>query len=253
MKWERSRPWLPAQYLEKATDEDTKIAALTGELAGIEQKKADRQRNLAELDAKQAKAKADLEDQLKRNDESRTDAVNLTDYQKKELSEVEARQATIIQQFNADTEQITKTLSDLRARREAEAGKANAWNAEDARIDNAYKAKLTIYQNAKAQYDKDEAAYESANFFKRQLLKKPFDPGVPPVREDNTILKPTLITELERPPDQMPRKRNCQAVTMKSAAPVSPRWTPMPAPCARNMTTAPPANGKKSITSAKRS
>jgi hypothetical protein len=208
-----------AQYLEKATDEDTKIAALTGELAGIEQKKADRQRNLAELDAKQAKAKADLEDQLKRNDESRTDAVNLTDYQKKELSEVEARQATIIQQFNADTEQITKTLSDLRARREAEAGKANAWNAEDARIDNAYKAKLTIYQNAKAQYDKDEAAYESANFFKRQLLKKPFDPGVPPVREDNTILKPTLITELD---EQIKSKEEeLQAVNEKRRARVA--------------------------------
>src|SRR5436309_13949455 len=35
-------------------------------------------------------------------------------------SEVEARQATIIAQFNADTAQLTKEITDLRARREIE-------------------------------------------------------------------------------------------------------------------------------------
>src|SRR5207302_4079809 len=67
-----------------------------------------------------AKAKAELEESLKRNDASRQDAITLTEYQKKELSEVEARQATSIQQFNADTENVTKAITDLRARREAE-------------------------------------------------------------------------------------------------------------------------------------
>src|SRR5215831_15558420 len=38
-----------AQMLEKAAAEDTKIAQLNGELAGIEQKKSERERKLAEI------------------------------------------------------------------------------------------------------------------------------------------------------------------------------------------------------------
>src|SRR5947208_16279270 len=48
-----------SQMLEKAMVEETKIAHLNGELAGIEQKKAERERKLAELSAKRSKAKAD--------------------------------------------------------------------------------------------------------------------------------------------------------------------------------------------------
>src|SRR5712672_1421505 len=125
-----------SQMLEKASEEEIKIAHLNGELKAVEQKKADRDQKLADLSAKQAKAKADLEESLKRNDASRQDAINLTDYQKKELSEVESRQATIIQQFNADTESVTKAISDLRAHRETELGRATKWNAEEARIEN---------------------------------------------------------------------------------------------------------------------
>jgi len=186
-----------SQMLEKAMAEDTKIAQLNGDLAAIEAKKADRERKLAELAAKQAKAKADLEESLKRNDDSRQDAISLTDYQKKELSEVESREATIIQQFNADTAQLTKDIADLRARRETELAGATKWNAEEARLDNAYKAKTIEYQNLKEAYDKDKADYDKANFVKRQFMKKPVDPGVPPVRETNTILKPALLAELD--------------------------------------------------------
>src|SRR5206468_5796445 len=88
-----------SQMLEKAAAEEIKIAQLNGESAAIEGKRTERERKLAELAAKQAKAKAELEESLKRNDASRQDAISLTDYQKKELSEVQARQATIIQQF----------------------------------------------------------------------------------------------------------------------------------------------------------
>ncbi len=109
-----------SQMLEKATDEDTKIAQLKGELAAIQTKKADRESQLAELAARKAKAKADLEDALKRNDESRPDAINLTDYQKQQLSEVDAREATIIKQADADAAQMTKAIADLRAHREVE-------------------------------------------------------------------------------------------------------------------------------------
>jgi hypothetical protein len=186
-----------AQMLEKASLEETKIVQLNGELAAIEEKKADRQRKLAELDAKQAKAKADLADSLKHNEDTRTDAVSLTDYQKKELSEVEARQATIIAQFNADTEQLNKALAELRARREVEVGRATQWNAEEARIENAYKAKLSDYENKKAAFDKETAEYNAANVLKRQFMNKPIDPGVPPVRDSNTILKPTAIAEID--------------------------------------------------------
>src|SRR5204863_6904261 len=55
-----------SQMLEKAAAEEIKITQLNGELAAIEEKKTDRERNLAELAAKQAKAKADLEESLKR-------------------------------------------------------------------------------------------------------------------------------------------------------------------------------------------
>src|SRR6266436_1845179 len=75
-----------SQMLEKASAEEIKIAQLNGELAAIEGKKSERVQKLAELAAKRSKAKADLEESLKRNDEARQDAINLTEYQKKELS-----------------------------------------------------------------------------------------------------------------------------------------------------------------------
>ena len=186
-----------SQLLEKAAAEDTKIAQLNGELAAIEGKKKDREHKLAELTAKKAKAKAELEESLKRNDEARTDAISLTDYQKKELSEVETRQANLIKQFNADTEQLTKSIADLRARRETELPGATKWNAEEARIENAYKAKLAEYTNKKAAYEKDKAEYAKASFLVRQLMGQPIDPGVAPERESNTILKPNLFLELD--------------------------------------------------------
>jgi hypothetical protein len=186
-----------SQMLEKAMIEETKIKQLKGELSAIEGKKSDRESKLAEFNAKRDKAKADLEESLKRNEETRQDAINLTEYQKKELSEVEARQATIIQQFNADTEQLTKGLADLRARREVEVGRGTKWNAEEARIDNDYKTKLADYTNKKNAYEKDKAEYEDAGFVKRQFMREPVDPGVPPVRESNTILKPTAVAEID--------------------------------------------------------
>ena len=110
---------------------------------------------------------------------------------------MEARQATIIKQFDADTAQLTKAIADLRARRETELARATKWNAEEARIENAYKAKMADYANKKAAYEKDKAEYDSANFLKRQLMREPVDPGVPPERESNTILKPTLVAEID--------------------------------------------------------
>ncbi len=186
-----------SQMLTEATDEEVKINQLTADLANIDVKKADRDRKLAELAAKKAKGKADLEDALKRNEDSRQDAISLTDYQKKELSEVEARQANIIKQVDADTEQLTKTIADLRARREIELGRASKWNAEEARIDNAYKAKMVEYANTKAQYEKDKAEYDHANFLRRKFMHEPIDPGVPPVREVDTILKPAELAEID--------------------------------------------------------
>src|SRR3989440_1382685 len=53
-----------SQMLEKAAAEEIKIAQLNGELVAIEGKRAERERKLAELAAKQAKAKADLEESL---------------------------------------------------------------------------------------------------------------------------------------------------------------------------------------------
>jgi hypothetical protein len=186
-----------SQMLEKASTEEIKINQLNGELAAIEQKKADRERKLAELAAKRSKLKADLEESLKRNDESRRDAISLTDYQKKELSEVELRQANIIAQFNADTLALTREINDLRARREIEVGRASKWNVEEARIENAYKAKMTDYANKKAAYEKAKADYDNANFIKRKLMKEPVSPGVPPERESNSILKPTAVAEID--------------------------------------------------------
>jgi hypothetical protein len=186
-----------SQMLEKAAAEEIKISQLNGELSAIEGKRAEREHKLDELAAKQSKAKAELEESLKRNDAARQDAISLTDYQKKELSEVESRQATIIQQFNADTEHVNKAIAELRARRETELARATQWNAEEARIENAYKAKLAEYTNQKAAYDKDKADYDNANFLRRQLMREPIAPGVPPERESNKILKPTLVAEIE--------------------------------------------------------
>jgi hypothetical protein len=186
-----------AEALERASTEEIKISQLNGELAAIEAKKAARETKLAELTAKKAKAKAELEDSLKRIDESRQDAITLTDYQKKELAEEDSRQATITKQYNADADQLTKSLAELRARREAELPRATEWNAEEARIENVYKAKLAEYTNKKKQYEKDKSEYDHASFLVRQLMKEPIDPGVPPERVVNTILKPTLLTELD--------------------------------------------------------
>jgi len=186
-----------SELLQKAATEEIRIAQLNGELTGIEQKKTDRERKLAELTARQAKVKADLEESLKHNESTRKDAITLTDYQQKELSEVEARQASIIKQFDADAAQLTKAIADLRARREVEVGRASKWNAEEARIENAYKPKLADYTNKKAAYEKDKAEYDNANFVKRQLMREPVDPGVPPVRESNNVLKPAEIAEID--------------------------------------------------------
>ena len=185
------------QMLEKATAEEEKITQLSGQLAEIETKKNNREQKLAELDAKQAKAKADLDDAIKRNEAARQDAINLTDYQKKQLADVDAREATIIQQCNADSAQLTQTIADLRARRETELTRDSKWNAEEARIDNAYKAAMADYTNKKTAYDKAKAEYDNANFVKKELMKEPVDPGVPPVRESNTVLKSALLAEIE--------------------------------------------------------
>ena len=186
-----------SQYLEKASAEEAKIVHLNGELAAIEQKRADREKKLADLAAKQSKTKAELEESLKRNDSARQDAVSLTDYQKKELSEVEMRQSGIIAQFNNDTAAINKQLTDLRAQREVEVTRNTKWNAEEARIENAYKTKKADWDNKKAAYDKAKTEYDNANFLKRQLMKEPVSPGVPPERESNTVLKPTAVADID--------------------------------------------------------
>ena len=173
------------------------LSVPSSKLTAIEAKKRDRERKVAELAAKRNKANTDLEELLKRNAETRQDAIDLTDYQKKELSEVEARQANIIKQFNADTEQINKALAELRARRETELARASKWTVEEARIENAYKARMTEYTNKKATYDKEKAEYDNANFLRRKLMKEPVSPGVPPAREVNSIVKPTAIAEFD--------------------------------------------------------
>ncbi|MFO1514578.1 MAG: hypothetical protein U1F83_16990 [Verrucomicrobiota bacterium] len=186
-----------SEMLAKASTEEIKIAQLNGELAAIEAKKTERQHKLAELATKKAKAKAELDENLKRIDETRQDAITLTDYQKKELAEEESRQAAITKQYNADAETLTKAVADLRARREVELPRAAQWNAEEARIENVYKAKLADYTNKKKAYEKDKAEYEHASFIMRQLMKEPVDPGVAPERTVNTILKPTVLAELD--------------------------------------------------------
>lgn len=186
-----------SQMLEKAEAEEVKIDQLNAELKGVQDKKAQHDQALAELAAKQSKARAELEDSIKRNDAAREDAISLTDYQKKELADVAARETTIIQQCDADAAQINKALVDLKAQRETEVSRASTWNVEEARIENDYKAKMEDYANKKAAYDKALAEYNSANFFKRQLMKEPVSPGVPPERESNKILKPTAIAELD--------------------------------------------------------
>ena len=186
-----------SQMLEQADKEETKITQLKGELAAIETKKADRDHKLAELTATKDKAEAELEASLKRNDESRQDAISLTDYQKQQLSEVQSREANLIKQFDADTEQLTKAITDLRARRVTELPLAAKWNAEQARIDNAYNAKLAAYTNKKTEYEKDKAAYDHASYFKRLVMMEPVDPGVPPERENNTFLKPVEVADIE--------------------------------------------------------
>src|SRR4051794_1388034 len=119
------------QFLEKASAEEIKIAHLNDELKVVQLKKTDRDQRLTELAAKQAKAKGELEETLKRVDAPRQAPINLTKKKKKELSGVEPRQSNIIRQFNADTETITKALADLRTRREAELARATKWNAEE--------------------------------------------------------------------------------------------------------------------------
>jgi hypothetical protein len=186
-----------AQFLEKASAEEIKIAHLNGELAAIEQKRGDREKKLTELAAKQSKTKTELEEALKRNDATRQDAIALTDYQKKELSDVEMRQSGIIAQFNNDTMQINNQLANLRGQRETEVGRNAKWNAEEARIENTFKAKKADWDNKKAAYDKAKAEYDSANFVKKQLMKEPVSPGVPPERESNTVLKPTAVADID--------------------------------------------------------
>ena len=186
-----------SELLEKAAAEETKITQLNGQLTAIEGKKTDRESKLAEFAAKKAKAKAELEEELKRTDEARKDAISLTEYQTKELSTVESRQSAITRQFDIDAAQLGKAIADLRVRRDSEVGHASKWNAEEARIENAYKTKLAAYTNKKNAYEKDKAEYEDANIVKRQLMREPVDPGVPPEREVNTILKPTLVADLD--------------------------------------------------------
>lgn len=196
--YEMSAAMKPAsELLEKAAAEETKISQLNAQLAGINNKKTDREAKLAEFAAKKAKAKAELEEELKRTDEARKDAISLTEYQTKELSTVEARQAAITRQFDIDAAQLGKAIADLRARRENEVGLASKWNAEEARIENAYKTKLAAYTNKKNAYEKDKEEYDNANILKRQLMREPVSPGVPPEREVNTILKPTLVADLD--------------------------------------------------------
>ena len=186
-----------SEFLEKASAEEIKINQLKDELVAIEEKKSDRDQKLAELDTQKAKVRAELEDQLKRNDVMRQEAINLTDYQQKELSEVESRQAAIVRQFNNDTVPLTRALADLRARREAEFPRAAAWNAEQARIDNEFNKKMAEHNKKKAAYEKDKEDYAKAGYIRRKLMGEPVDPGAPPEKEINKIVKPTLIAELD--------------------------------------------------------
>src|SRR5208282_309882 len=44
---------------------------------------------------------------------------------------------------------------------------------------------------------KRQGGIRQRQFLKRQVLKQPIDPGVPPERESNTVLKPTLVAEID--------------------------------------------------------
>ncbi len=185
------------QALEKATAEDLKISQLNADLAEIEKKKSVRDQKHAELAARQVKTKTEIEEALKLNAETRQDAISLTEYQKKELADVESRQASIIKQFDADAAALNKSIADLRARRELEVPRAAKWIAEEARLENEFKQKMSEYSNQKAAYDQAKAQYDRANPFMRALMGRPVDPGVPPVRETNTVFKPAEIADLD--------------------------------------------------------
>jgi hypothetical protein len=93
------------------------------------------------------------------------------------------RKSKSIAQRNNDTTGIYMQLADLRAQRETEVARNAKWNAEEARIENTFKAKKADWDNKKAAYDKAKAEYDSANFVKRQLMKEPVSPSVPPERD----------------------------------------------------------------------
>src|SRR5438093_1248181 len=93
--------------------------------------------------------------------------------------------------FQLVKDMAVQEIADLRSRRETELGRATKWNAEEARIENAYKANKADYDNKKAAYEKAKGEYDNANFLKRQFMTEPVNPGVPPERESNAILKPT--------------------------------------------------------------
>ncbi len=187
-----------SQMLKQAMNEEVKITQLNGELAAVEKKKTDRDSKLAELAARKAKGKADFEESLKRNEDSRQDAISPTDYQKKRswpMSKAARRRSS--NSLMPIPHSLPKPLPICAPRRETELGRATKWNAEEARIDNDYKAKLADYTNKKDAYLKEKAEYDKANFLKRQFMKEPIDPGVPPARESDTVLKSTLVAELD--------------------------------------------------------
>ena len=230
--YEMSVAMTPAsQFLEKAAAEETQDCPSEWRSGGDRKKKADRQSRLAELAAKRKQASTELDELLKRNDEARKDAIDLTEFQKKELSEVEARQANIIKQFNADTEQLNKALAELRTRRETELIRASKWTIEEARIENAYKAKMMEYTNKKEAYEKDKAEYDAANFLKRKLMKEPVSPGVPPEREVNSIVKPVALEQIDA--EIKTKEAELLAVNNKRRDSVA-RWTRTPAGCAKS-------------------
>lgn len=210
------------ELLEQATAEETRIVQLNAELGNqgvdeakvkalIELRKADRERKRTELAAKQAAFKSEHEASLALVDAARKEAVTPTDYEKKEFADCEARQAAIAAQFASDTEQLTKSITDLRTRRETELARTTKdsvdwearrksyeadlakWNAEEARISNAYQQAMLVYTNAKNDYDKAKAEYDSASTLKRQIMIEPVSPGLPPVREVNGVAKPAPI------------------------------------------------------------
>src|SRR5258706_228469 len=60
-----------------------------------------------------------------------------------------------------------------------------------------YRTILSDHTNRKMAYEKATAEYDNANFIKRQFMTEPVNPGVTPDRQSNTILKPTLVAEIE--------------------------------------------------------